>query len=658
MAFASIFVPNFMLQAVVRSEPSLRDRALVLVEATSLLRPVIGLNEAASKAGVKLGMTKSQAQQFGEIEVRHPSPAQEEIAHAALLDLGWSVSPRIEDTAADTVVLDLAGLAGLFGSQENIAGRLAERALRLGFITQIATASNLDAAILASRAFAGITVIPGGEEAALIGKAPVIALGWHRHSCLCAEISGQNSTGKSACATGSLPRQEVLETLERWGVHTCAALAALPVLQLSERLGQEGVRLHELARGRSTRAMVLAQPAIYFEEEMELEYAVAQIEPLAFLVGQLLDLLCARLVARSLAAGAIRVRLQLEPCFDREHNAHCHSERSEESRLGSGAQEATSRARFLAALGMTVGSAPDIYERTLRLPLPMSDSKMLLKLLTLHLQSDAPSAPILKIRLAAEAARPRVLQAGLFSPLCPDPEKTELTVARLAKLVGDSNLGSPELLDTHRPEGFRMCRFVPNRDAADLCRPIRRSPRGQDAAVCRRAERRSAFGRAPLAPTFENSPVGDPSLTPIPSPARAGEGCRKQGEGSVTQGLRPGLNSSAPGGAGEPRKTAFRVFRPALPARVEVRQGCPAWVAFPGHYGRVVAASGPWRGSGDWWREDGWESDEWDIEVQYSRLRGNDQARSGVKGESAERGVYRVFYDLARKEWFVRGAYD
>ena len=35
MAFASIFVPNFMVQAVVRSEPGLRDRALALVDGTS-----------------------------------------------------------------------------------------------------------------------------------------------------------------------------------------------------------------------------------------------------------------------------------------------------------------------------------------------------------------------------------------------------------------------------------------------------------------------------------------------------------------------------------------------------------------------------------------------------------------------------------------------
>jgi hypothetical protein len=35
------------------------------------------------------------------------------------------------------------------------------------------------------------------------------------------------------------------------------------------------------------------------------------------------------------------------------------------------------------------------------------------------------------------------------------------------------------------------------------------------------------------------------SLSPFPSPARAGEGCRRRGEGLRTQGWRPGLRYSA-----------------------------------------------------------------------------------------------------------------
>jgi hypothetical protein len=77
--------------------------------------------------------------------------------------------------------------------------------------------------------------------------------------------------------------------------------------------------------------------------------------------------------------------------------------------------------------------------------------------------------------------------------------------------------------------------------------------------------------------------------------------------------------------------------------------------------GEVVAASGPWRTSGDWWREDAWHQDEWDVEVH--RLAGSDantidsainQAVSGAP----QKGVYRIYYDAIRQVWFVAGMYD
>jgi len=90
----------------------------------------------------------------------------------------------------------------------------------------------------------------------------------------------------------------------------------------------------------------------------------------------------------------------------------------------------------------------------------MLDAKVFLKLLQLDLNAHPPGAPIMKIHLAAEPARPRSGQAGLFLPPSPEPEKLELTLARIAALVGEQKVGALELLDTHHPEGFRMQRFV------------------------------------------------------------------------------------------------------------------------------------------------------------------------------------------------------
>ena len=115
-----------MLQAVVRAEPVLRERALVLVEGTPPLCSVIAINERAAQMGMKAGMAKTDAAQFAGLEIRPRSRSQEKTAHATLLDIGWSVSPRMEDAAQDSIVLDLSGLTSLFGSEKDIAAHLAQ----------------------------------------------------------------------------------------------------------------------------------------------------------------------------------------------------------------------------------------------------------------------------------------------------------------------------------------------------------------------------------------------------------------------------------------------------------------------------------------------------------------------------------------------------
>src|SRR6202051_2446689 len=234
MPFAAIHIPDFIVQAVVRGDGTLRERAVAIVDGTPPLWSVVAANRRAAQVGIELGMAKSQAAQFTGVEIRHRAPEQEKITHEALLDLGWSVSPRVEDSAPDTIVLDLAGLSGLFGPKEKIARELVERGAGLGLNARIAVAENIEVAILAARGLPGVTLILPGEEAKRLRALPVHTL---------------------------LPSLEILETLARWGVESCGKLAALPVIQLSERLGQEGVRLHTLARGGLGRSVVLAKPS-------------------------------------------------------------------------------------------------------------------------------------------------------------------------------------------------------------------------------------------------------------------------------------------------------------------------------------------------------------------------------------------------------------
>jgi len=322
----------------------------------------------------------------------HGAPGDSEM----LLRLAQEFSPNIEQTAADTVALDADGLERIHGLPQQIAAAVARRAVDRGLQASVAIAANLDTAVHAARGFAGVSVIPYGDEAKYLGSLPL--------TLLC-------------------PTPEMRETLERWGIRRFRDLAALPELGLAERLGPEGLRLHKLARGAGDRPLVPVKEPLHFEEEAELDYPLELLEPLMFVLARLLHDLRARLVAHGWAANELRLRLKLE-----NQGEHI---------------------------------------RTLRFPVPMLDTKAFLKLLDLDLGAHPPPSPVVKVWLQAEPAKPRAAQTGLFIPLSPEPEKLEITLARLKLLVGAQNVGSPALLDTHRPGAFQM-----------LARPLAPSPVG------------------------------------------------------------------------------------------------------------------------------------------------------------------------------------
>jgi len=407
MPFACIYVPNFPVAAALRAEPELRARAVAILEGKPPLETIVAVNEKAGGMGIALGMTKAQAELCAELALRPRSALQESAAHAALLDCAQSFSPCVEDAACDTALLDLAGMESLLGSLPKISRAIHSRAGALGLEANVAVASNPDAAVLAARGFAGIAVIAGGKEAEHLGPLPTEVL----------FANGVEGDEKKAAA-------RMLETLDRWGIRNLRGLAALPEVSLSERLGQEGLRLQQLARGAASRTLVPVEAPPVFEEAVELEHPIVLLEPLAFLLNRLLEQICARLGFRALATQELRLTLELE-------NFSPFHQRSSVN-----------------------------FVRTLRLPLPMLDTKVFLKLLQLDLNAHPPGAPIVKIHLAAEPARPRSTQAGLFLPPSPEPEKLELTLARIAGMVGENKVGALEMLDTHHPEGFRMRRFV------------------------------------------------------------------------------------------------------------------------------------------------------------------------------------------------------
>ena len=214
-----------------------------------------------------------------------------------------------------------------------------------------------------------------------------------------------------------LPLDEDMHaTLLRWGIHTFGELARLPSRELAVRLGRQGVHLHKLARGAVSRPLKLRKEALHFEERMEFDDALTSLEPLGFILNRLCEVLLLRLRSRGLAALELRLTLKRE-------------------------------------------RPNDPFIVPLRLPVPARNARVISRLFMLSLDAHPPGAAVSEVRLEAIPSKPRIIQNGLFIPLAPEPEQLELTLARIAAIVGKANVGAPELANVYARDRFSMKHF-------------------------------------------------------------------------------------------------------------------------------------------------------------------------------------------------------
>jgi protein ImuB len=104
----------------------------------------------------------------------------------------------------------------------------------------------------------------------------------------------------------------------------------------------------------------------------------------------------------------------------------------------------------------------EAYARTLALPSPMRDARVLRTLVMLDLESHPPQAAIDEVVIDVDVAPGRILQTGLFEPALPEPEALSTLVARLGAVIGQARVGAPALVDTHTPGAFAVKAFAPH----------------------------------------------------------------------------------------------------------------------------------------------------------------------------------------------------
>jgi protein ImuB len=350
---------------------------------------VYAANAAARSLGIRKGMPLSQAEgRFlsegasigkGKLLIQPRDKEAEQQAQRELLQAALKVCPWVENSGPGLLVLDLAGLPDPHAA----AAALADRVERLGFPANVAVSQNRFVAVSAAQTQKGITHIFPHEVQGFLHSLPIEVL--------------------------PLSEQEQ-KTVDLWGIRTVGEFARLPQDSLAARFGQRGASLAKLARGEEDVVFEAWQEPYVFEESLEFDWQICELDPLSFPLVELLQRLCEGLQCHGLAAEAVRVSLKLP---DGSH-----------------------------------------YERTLSLSQPLTNAEALLKLIRLELAAHPSPDAVEGLTLTAKPVPQRVTQYSFFAPPRPGPAKLAVTLTRLKNLVGPTNVGTPAVCDTHRPRAF------------------------------------------------------------------------------------------------------------------------------------------------------------------------------------------------------------
>ena len=324
------------------------------------------------------------------------SPAPE-----ALAAIARACSPRVELHDDRAVLFDASGLARVIGPPSDIAREVQQLATARGLSVHIALAGTTSTAWVLAHIGREVTVVAPGREATALED---VSLAW-------LETVQPAGTGRIA----ELVLADALSIFARWGLRTFGDLARLPRADVHARLGPLGVRCHQAVRGEPLTPFVPAGDAVRFVERLELEWPIEGLEPLSFVLARLCEALSRSLERADRGAVLLQLRLRL-----------------------------VTRAT---------------YARTLDLPAPLREARVLRTLIVLDLESHPPPAAIDCVELEAGVAPGAIVQGSLLRQALPTAEDLATLLARLRALAGQSRVGAPALVDTHDARTVAMFDF-------------------------------------------------------------------------------------------------------------------------------------------------------------------------------------------------------
>jgi|GEM_PF-1718878 len=284
---ACVFVPDFRLHVAMLGLGGDPEGGLGLVDPDDGRRLIVAASPNARLDGVRRGQTSIAATSLApELVVRPIDRSALGATHRALEEVIRAVTPTFETTGEGVLYASYGGLESLYSEdgEGGFVDDLREAVRCLDLPVRIGVAGTRFAARAAAvmegklASYRGAIVVPPGGEGAFLRPLSVRLL------------------------PAAL---DVVEWLDRLGIHTLGGFADLPAPGIARRFGERGGALHRLARGEDRATLVPAPEPRAWSATVHADWAITVRDQLAELLADPLERIVGGLDDEGLAAGAL-----------------------------------------------------------------------------------------------------------------------------------------------------------------------------------------------------------------------------------------------------------------------------------------------------------------------------------------------------------------
>ncbi|MFF3027607.1 DNA polymerase Y family protein [Microbacterium sp. NPDC057944] len=272
-----LWFPDWPLRAALGGAPPHPPTALVQANT------VVVCTASAREHGVRIGQRRRVAQgHLSSLRVLPHDPAADERAFLPVLRILERHAPGATILRPGLAAIRARGVSRYHGGEDEAGRALIAILADAGFPeVRIGIADGPFTAELAARAAEPCAVVPAGRAREFLAPLPVQVL-----------------------------RDEHLSgLLTRLGVRTLGAFAALDGLEVRDRFGERGARLHGLAAGADSRPLTPLPPDPELVRTVEFEPALAGADQVAFAVRQTADAVLLALADASVVCTEVRIDL-------------------------------------------------------------------------------------------------------------------------------------------------------------------------------------------------------------------------------------------------------------------------------------------------------------------------------------------------------------